>query len=140
MNSFRAALTVLQTQIDELDRLKGEYYEQVLAHEEEVWDSVLGKVGDLRSLLLLELTRTSTQVSLAARTSLDVYDRIAAKSYGFLIHSFPILNANRYLTTFQTVPIQSSNPSSKQYRTHSIPTALQKPKITYSASYLLSQS
>ena len=48
--------------MDELDRLKADYYESVLQHEEQVWDFVLGKV------------------SYSVRTTLDVYDRITAKS------------------------------------------------------------
>lgn len=62
LNSFRQALSILQSQVDDLDRLKSEYYESVLTHEEQVWDSVLGKV------------------SYSARMTMDVYDRITSKS------------------------------------------------------------
>lgn len=44
LNSFRAALSVLQQQVAQLDQLKAEYYTEVLAHEEETWDMVMGKV------------------------------------------------------------------------------------------------
>lgn len=44
LNSFRAALGVLQKQVSDLDRLKAEYYTEVLAHEEETWDAALEKV------------------------------------------------------------------------------------------------
>ncbi|KAG8903198.1 hypothetical protein FRB99_003610 [Tulasnella sp. 403] len=62
LNSFRQTLAILQAQVDDLDRLKAEYYESVMAHEEQVWDFVLGKV------------------SYSVRSTLDVYDRITAKS------------------------------------------------------------
>ncbi|KAF8332710.1 uncharacterized protein EI90DRAFT_690195 [Cantharellus anzutake] len=62
LNSFRAALNLLQQQVAELDRLKADYYSEVLGHEEESWDFVLGKV------------------SLVVRSTLDVYDRISAKA------------------------------------------------------------
>jgi hypothetical protein len=44
LNTFRAALTILQQQVAELDRLKADYYSEVLLHEEETWDMVMGKV------------------------------------------------------------------------------------------------
>ncbi len=62
LNSFRAALNLLQQQVAELDHTKAEYYTEVLTHEEETWDFVLGKVA------------------LVVRSSLDVYDRISAKA------------------------------------------------------------
>ncbi|KAF8322204.1 hypothetical protein DL93DRAFT_2072066 [Clavulina sp. PMI_390] len=62
LNSFRAALATLQKQVQDLDRLKAEYYTEVLTHEEETWDGVMDKVA------------------LVARSSLEVYDRISSKS------------------------------------------------------------
>ena len=44
LNSFRAALNVLQAQVDQLDRLKEDHYREIIEHEEEVWTTVLGKV------------------------------------------------------------------------------------------------
>jgi len=44
MDSFRRsaivqeALTVLQRQVDDLDQLKSRHYEEIIEHEEEVWD------------------------------------------------------------------------------------------------------
>ncbi|KDQ07599.1 hypothetical protein BOTBODRAFT_38683 [Botryobasidium botryosum FD-172 SS1] len=73
LNSFRAALTILQAQVNELDRLKGDYYSDVLAHESQVWGQVLGKV------------------SLVVRSSIDVYDRISAKSSDPILE--PLLQA-----------------------------------------------
>ncbi|KAG9084290.1 hypothetical protein FRC06_004135 [Ceratobasidium sp. 370] len=62
LNSFRAALATLQAQVNDLDKLKSEYYQQVLEHEQNVWDGVLGNV------------------SLVVRSTMDVYDRITAKA------------------------------------------------------------
>ncbi|KAG8692474.1 hypothetical protein FRC08_009747 [Ceratobasidium sp. 394] len=62
LNSFRAALATLQAQVNDLDKLKSEYYQQVLEHEQNVWNGVLGSV------------------SLVVRSTMDVYDRITAKA------------------------------------------------------------
>ncbi|KAH8999380.1 hypothetical protein EDB92DRAFT_957317 [Lactarius akahatsu] len=62
LQSFREALTVLQRQVDDLDHLKSRHYEEIIEHEEEVWDVVQGKV------------------SLVVRSSLDVFDRFTAKA------------------------------------------------------------
>jgi len=62
LQSFRAALTGLQRQVDDLDQLKSQHYEEIIEHEEEVWDVVQGKV------------------SLVVRSSLDVFDRFTAKA------------------------------------------------------------
>ncbi|KAF8271779.1 hypothetical protein EI94DRAFT_1720001 [Lactarius quietus] len=62
LQSFREALTVLQRQVDDLDQLKSQHYEEIIEHEEEVWDVVQGKV------------------SLVVRSSLDVFDRFTAKA------------------------------------------------------------
>lgn len=44
MQSFREALTLLQLQVEELDVLKVQHYQEICDHEEEVWDSVQGGV------------------------------------------------------------------------------------------------
>lgn len=44
LQSFREALSVLQRQVDELDELKLSHYQQIMEHEEEVWDQVQNKV------------------------------------------------------------------------------------------------
>lgn len=62
LNSFRKTLAILQAQVDDLDRLKADYYESVLSHEEQVWDFVLGKI------------------SYSVRAILDVYDRVTTKA------------------------------------------------------------
>ncbi|ELU43162.1 hypothetical protein AG1IA_02802 [Rhizoctonia solani AG-1 IA] len=56
LNSFRAALASLQAQVNDLDKLKSDYYQQVLEHEQQIWDGVL------------------------VRSTMDVYDRITAKA------------------------------------------------------------
>ncbi|CAE7068650.1 unnamed protein product [Rhizoctonia solani] len=62
LNSFRTALATLQAQVNDLDKLKSEYYQQVLEHEQSIWDGVLGNV------------------SVVVRSTMDVYDRITAKA------------------------------------------------------------
>lgn len=44
LQSFREALTVLQRQVDELDEMKAQHYQEIMGHEEEVWDVVQAKV------------------------------------------------------------------------------------------------
>lgn len=44
LQSFREALTVLQRQVDELDEMKAQHYQEIMEHEEEVWDVVQAKV------------------------------------------------------------------------------------------------
>ncbi|KAF8524718.1 hypothetical protein JB92DRAFT_2878836 [Gautieria morchelliformis] len=62
LQSFRQALSILQAEVDELDRLKVSHYNQILDHEEEIWDVVAGKV------------------CLVVRSSLDVFDRVTSKA------------------------------------------------------------
>ncbi|KAF8609512.1 hypothetical protein BDV93DRAFT_485152 [Ceratobasidium sp. AG-I] len=62
LNSFRAALATLQNQVNDLDKLKSDYYTQVLEHEQRIWDGVLGGVA------------------IVVRSTMDVYDRITAKA------------------------------------------------------------
>lgn len=62
LQTFREALTVLQKQVDELDELKAQHYEEIIEHEEEVWDFVQGKV------------------CLVVRSTMDVFDRFTSKA------------------------------------------------------------
>jgi len=62
MQMFRDALITLQRQVDALDDMKAEHYEQIIEHEEEVWDVVQGKV------------------CLLVRSTMDVFDRFTAKA------------------------------------------------------------
>ena len=52
LQSFREALQVLQRQVDDLDELKAHHYQEIMEHEEEVWDFVQGKVRLVRALML----------------------------------------------------------------------------------------
>ena len=45
LQSFREALSVLQRQVDDLDDIKAAHYQEILEHEEEVWDVVQAKVS-----------------------------------------------------------------------------------------------
>jgi hypothetical protein len=49
LQSFREALAVLQRQVDDLDGLKAQHYQEIMEHEEEVWDVVQGKVCVLKN-------------------------------------------------------------------------------------------
>jgi hypothetical protein len=73
---------VLQRQVDDLDQLKSQHYEEIIEHEEEVWDVVQGKVRPFHVVNHQKYnTRTALQVSLVVRSSLDVFDRFTAKAY-----------------------------------------------------------
>jgi len=39
---------VLQRQVDDLDELKANHYQEIMEHEEEIWDFVQGKVCSVR--------------------------------------------------------------------------------------------
>ncbi|KAG6334153.1 hypothetical protein ID866_4941 [Astraeus odoratus] len=62
LQSFREALAVLQRQVDELDALKAQHYQEIMEHEEEVWDVVQAKV------------------CVAVRSTMDVFDRFTTKA------------------------------------------------------------
>ncbi|THH06740.1 hypothetical protein EW146_g9522 [Bondarzewia mesenterica] len=66
LQSFREALIILQRQVDELDGLKARHYEEILEHEEEVWDVVQGKLP--------------AKICVVVRSTLDVFDRFTAKA------------------------------------------------------------
>jgi hypothetical protein len=65
LQTFREALAILQRQVDELDDLKAQHYQNIIEHEEEVWDVVQGKV------------------CVVVRSTLDVFDRFTSKAYVF---------------------------------------------------------
>lgn len=44
LQSFREALAILQQQVDDLDELKVNHYQEIVEHEEQVWDTVQSKV------------------------------------------------------------------------------------------------
>ncbi|KAL0242339.1 hypothetical protein I308_105968 [Cryptococcus tetragattii IND107] len=62
LQQFRQALGELQRQVDELDSIKAAYHEEVLEGEEEVWETVLGRVA------------------FVIRSQLDFYEKIAGKA------------------------------------------------------------
>ncbi|KAF7301464.1 RRM domain-containing protein [Mycena indigotica] len=62
LQSFREALAVLQRQVDDLDDLKVAHYQEIVDHEEEVWDVVQGKI------------------CIAVRSTMDVFDKFTAKA------------------------------------------------------------
>ncbi|KAJ8518349.1 hypothetical protein ONZ45_g4540 [Pleurotus djamor] len=72
LQSFREALAVLQRQVDDLDDLKKAHYQEIMDHEEEVWDVVQGKI------------------CLVVRSTMDVFDRFTAKASDPIIE--PMLN------------------------------------------------
>ena len=53
LQSFREALTVLQRQVDELDEMKVQHYQEIMEHEEEVGDVVQAKVCNVAEPLIL---------------------------------------------------------------------------------------
>jgi len=53
LQSFREALTVLQRQVDELDEMKAQHYQNIMEAEEEVWDVVQAKVRSMPELLTM---------------------------------------------------------------------------------------
>ena len=63
LQTFREALAVLQRQVDELDDLKSQHYQDIVVHEEEVWDFV------------------QSETCLVVRSTLDVFDRLTSKAY-----------------------------------------------------------
>ncbi|KAJ7507536.1 hypothetical protein B0H11DRAFT_1967564 [Mycena galericulata] len=62
LQSFREALGVLQRQVDELDDLKIAHYQEIVEHEQEVWDVVQGKI------------------CIVMRSTMDVFDKFTAKA------------------------------------------------------------
>ncbi|KAF7800002.1 hypothetical protein EIP86_011245 [Pleurotus ostreatoroseus] len=73
LQTFREALAVLQQQVDDLDDLKVQHYQEIIVHEEEVWDVVQAKM------------------CLLVRSTLDVFDRFTAKASDPVIE--PMLQA-----------------------------------------------
>lgn len=84
LQSFREALNVLQRQVDELDDLKAQHYQEIIEHEEEVWDVVQGKA------------------CVVVRSTLDVFDRFTAKAYVNILTTFAH-SADHYDYTVQTL-------------------------------------
>lgn len=62
LQTFREALAILQRQVDDLDDLKAQHYQEIVEHEEQVWDTVQGKT------------------CFVLRSTLDVFDRLTSKA------------------------------------------------------------
>ena len=62
LQTFREALAILQRQVDELDDLKAQHYQEIFEHEEQVWNVVQAKI------------------CVVVRSTLDVFDRFTAKA------------------------------------------------------------
>jgi len=62
LQTFRDALAILQQQVDDLDQLKASHYQEIIEHEEQVWEVVQGKV------------------CVVVRSTMDVFERFTAKS------------------------------------------------------------
>ena len=69
----------MQRQVEELDVLRVEHYQDIMEHEEEVWDFVQSKVW-LYHKRATALILTMAQVSVVVRSTLDVFDRFTAKA------------------------------------------------------------
>ncbi|KAH9482615.1 hypothetical protein JR316_0004715 [Psilocybe cubensis] len=62
LKNFREALAVLQNQVDQLDQLKASHYQEIIEHEEEVWNVVQNKI------------------CVVVRSEMDVFDRFTSKA------------------------------------------------------------
>lgn len=81
LQSFREALFILQHQVDELDKLKISHYEEIIEHEEEVWDVVQGKVSSCTQAVSMPLViLLYIKVCVVVRSTMDVFDRFTAKA------------------------------------------------------------
>jgi hypothetical protein len=49
LQTFRDALAILQQQVNDLDQLKAAHYQEIIEHEEQVWEVVQGKVRGLET-------------------------------------------------------------------------------------------
>ena len=82
MQIFREALTILQRQVDELDELKAAHYQEIIEHEEEVWDVVQGKASPAA---LLSSNPINIRLGLHSRT---LYDGRFRQGYGKSVCTF----------------------------------------------------
>ena len=86
LQSFREALSVLQRQVDELDELKLSHYQEIIEHEEEIWNAVQNKVRShppplIQSDSITYVTSNLfSQVCVLVRSEMDVFDRVTAKA------------------------------------------------------------
>lgn len=71
---------MLQRQVDDLDELKASHYQEIIEHEEEVWDVVQGKVSFAPRVCVSPANNPMFKVCVAVRSTMDVFDRITAKA------------------------------------------------------------
>ncbi|OCH94246.1 hypothetical protein OBBRIDRAFT_769910 [Obba rivulosa] len=62
LQSFRETLLALQGMVDELEELRVQHYQEIVEHEEEIWDFVQSKI------------------CLVVRSTMDVFDRFTSKA------------------------------------------------------------
>lgn len=108
-------MAILQRQVDELDDLKAQHYQNIVEHEEEVWDVVQGKV------------------CVVVRSTLDVFDRFTSKAYVDCLLSI-VLADDHAVRVGRT---QLLSPCFKSFLTHSTPTVLHRRKTRYSPFFPL---
>ncbi|CAK5276021.1 unnamed protein product [Mycena citricolor] len=89
LQSFREALTVLQRQVDDLDDLKVAHYQEIVEHEEEVWNVVQGKVH-LAYQMICALAKPF-KICIVVRSTMDVFDKFTSKASDPIIE--PMLQA-----------------------------------------------
>lgn len=59
--------------------MKAQHYQEIMEHEEEVWDVVQSKVCHFLKLSNIHLSPTA-QICLTVRSTMDVFDRFTAKA------------------------------------------------------------
>lgn len=58
---------MLQRQVDDLDELKAHHYQEIMEHEEEIWDVVQGKV---RFVPFRKLIHRNDRINISSRYAL----------------------------------------------------------------------
>lgn len=101
---------MLQRQVEDLDGLRVAHYQEILEHEEQVWDFVQGKV------------------SLVVRSTLDVLDRFTSKAYVYSVNLM-----NQKVLTSRPAPTLSLSPCSIRFQILLILMALPNQKTKSSA-------
>lgn len=114
LQSFREALVILQRQVDDLDELKAQHYQDIMEHEEEVWDVVQEKV------------------CVVLRSTLDVFDRFTSKAYAWYTCRSAIANP-----ITPTALTRSLSRCFKLFQTHSTHMDPRRPRIGFSVFFLL---
>lgn len=82
LKNFREALAVLQSQVDQLDQLKASHYQEIIEHEEEVWNVVQNKVGFFPTKVCIPIY-DNFKICVVVRSEMDVFDRFTSKAYVF---------------------------------------------------------